>query len=334
MRKGRRNFLKTSAGAAVGLAAWPAVNRITMAQEPPATQENVANRQFAPVQVYLLELDKEPVGWIGPAVGENATSDVAEQKLGAERIQHKHIPGVKFEAITFKCGTGLAKGFYSWLAATISGRTERRDGVIHIADNNRGTILNTLTFHQALISEIGFPAVNERSKDQRSLTIKVEPEWTSMGPGGGKLDSSRFPPGTRWLSANFRLTIDGINCGRGFDGTCAVRDIQDFSFKQKAVDDGVEQRIDEKAPANLEMPNLVITLPETKAEDFLKWQQQKPDKNGMPVEKNGMLEYLAPDFKTTIFQLDFRNLGIFKIVHTLTEVAVSMYMGSANFNAS
>ena len=55
------------------------------------------------------------------------------------------------------------------------------------------------------------------------------------------------------------VPIDGINCE-------AVTGIQDFSFKQKAEEkDGVEQRINEKAPANLEMPDLAITLPEAKA---------------------------------------------------------------------
>jgi len=333
MRKERRTFLKTTVGAAAGLAAWPALNRITMAQEPPATQANVGNRPFFGVE-YALELDKEPMGFI--AEGGKAASDEAEQQQGAERIQHKHIPGVKFEAITFKCGAGLAKGFYSWLAATISGRTERRDGAIHMVDS-RNIIVNTLTFHQALVSEIGFPAVNARSKDREWLTIKVEPESTSMAPATGKLDVSRFSRGKRWLASDFRLTIDGVSCGNVIDGIhCAAgTSIQDFSFKQKAVENDVaEQRINEKAPANVEMPNLVMTLPEAKAGDFLKWQQQKPDKNGMPVEKNGMLEYLTPDLATTIFQLDFRSLGIFKIVHNLSEVAVSMYMGSANFTVS
>src|SRR2546425_4546922 len=111
-----------------------------MAQEPPATQANVANRAMA-VAKYALEVDKVSGGWLV------SVEDVATEKLGPDNKLHIYIAGV-----TLKCGAGLEKGLYSWLAATISRKPERHDGAVYITDKyNR--IASTLKFHRGLIAE-------------------------------------------------------------------------------------------------------------------------------------------------------------------------------------
>ena len=76
-----------------------------------------------------------------------------------------------------------------------------------------------------------------------------------------------------------------------------------------------EMRDYEKEPASIEFPNLVITFPESHADEFYKWHEDFVIKgnNGQDKEKGGSLEYLTPNLTDTLFTLTFHNLGVFKL---------------------
>jgi hypothetical protein len=59
----------------------------------------------------------------------------------------------------------------------------------------------------------------------------------------------------------------------------------------------------------------VVTLPESQAQSFYDWHEEFVIKgnNGQEEEKNGKLEYLAPNLSDVLFTIDFHNLGIFKL---------------------
>ena len=87
-------------------------------------------------------------------------------------------------------------------------------------------------------------------------------------------------------------------------------------MKQKVIEHAVgEFRDYEKEPAHLEVPNLVITFPESHADEVYKWHENFVIKgvNGDDQEKSGQLEYLTPDLKEVLFTLQFQHLGIFKL---------------------
>src|SRR5262249_54295271 len=134
---------------------------------------------------YIVELDKVAAGWVQSVEGGYAYSEVVDEKIGFDHVVHKHIAGVKYEDITISCGTGMTKAFYDWVKATFGHKYNRKDGAIVTADFNHNEI-SRMTFYHALISEIGFPALDASSKDAAKMTIKISPEYTRMTHGSGK----------------------------------------------------------------------------------------------------------------------------------------------------
>jgi len=285
---------------------------------------------------YAIEIDGHPGGWLFSAEGGAATSDVVTEKLGPDHIQKKHIAGVKYEDISFSFGTGMSKGVYGWVKDSFDHKYTRRNGAI-IAATFDHKEMTRLTYTNALISEIGLPALDVSSKDAAKMTLKISPEYTRMTTtlGGGPSISGKYPIDAKvqkkWLPANFRLNIDGLK-----DPCSRVNKIEALTLKQKNVENPVgELRDFEKEPAYLEVPNLVITLPESHADDMYKWHEDFVIKgnNGDDKERNGTLEYLTPNLQEVLFTVTFKHLGIFKIAmdkvesgaEGLRRVKVEMY---------
>jgi hypothetical protein len=258
---------------------------------------------------YGFELDGVLAGWVHDAHGGHATSDVVSEMVGPDHIIHKHLAGVKYEDITINCGTGMSKGFYEWIKAAFDHKYMRTNGAIITADYN----LKERTrkeFVNALITEIGFPALDGASKDAAKMTVKFAPEYTRVKTGGEKaVDKGKVGTQHKWLPSNFRLTIDGLDCKY-------VNKISALVVKQKIVDNAVgELRDYEREPAHLEIPNLVVTLAESHAKGFFDWHEDFVIKgnNGDDKEKSGTLEFLAPNVKDVLFKIAFKNAGIFRL---------------------
>jgi phage tail-like protein len=266
---------------------------------------------------YGFEMDSLHAGWLHSAEGGHATSDVVQEKLGPDHIIRKHIGGVKYEDITIACGTGMSKGFYQWIKDSFDHKHTRQNGAIIAADYDYKEH-SRLTFTHGLITEVGFPALDAASKDAAKMTIKISPEVTrqTVSQGGGQsIAGDKYSIDARvqkqWLPANFRLRIDGLEepCSR-------VNKIEAIVVKQKVIENPVgEMRDYEKEPAYLEIPNLVITFPESHAKPFYDWHESFVirGENGDEKEKGGTLEYLSPDLKTILFTITFKHLGIFKL---------------------
>jgi len=142
----------------------------------------------------------------------------------------------------------------------------------------------------------------------------------------------------KWLPSNFKLHIDGL------DGACSrVNKIEAITVKQKVVENPVgELRDFQKEPAVLEIPNLVITFPESHSEEFYKWHEDFVIKgnNGDDKEKNGSLEFLTPNLSEVLFTITFKHLGVFKLTpekvesasENLRRLKAEMYCEEMEFN--
>jgi phage tail-like protein len=264
---------------------------------------------------YATELDGIMAGWVFSAEGGYASAEVVNEKVGSDHITHKHVGGVKYDDISVSCGTGMSKGFYDWIKASFDHNYVRKNGAVITANYNYQE-LSRLTFFNSLITEIGFPALDASSKDPAKMTIKWSPEYTrttqTSGPSitGGKYSMDQAKQ-KKWLTSNFRLRIDGLD-----EGCAKVNKIDAITVKQKVIDDPVgELRDYAKEPAHLEVPNLVVTLPEAFAQTFYAWHEDFVIKgnNGDDKEKGGTLEYLAPNLQEVLFSITFSHLGIFKL---------------------
>jgi len=264
---------------------------------------------------YGIELDGIKAGWVWSVEGGHATSEVVMEKLGSDHIIKKHLAGVKYEDISVACGTGMSKAFYQWMKDSFDHKYTRKNGAIIAADYNYKEH-SRMTFTNALVTEIGFPALDAASKDAAKMTIKFKPEITRTtqrtgGPSIAGQFENKQAVQKKWLPANFKIRIDGLD-----KGCSRVNKIEAIVVKQKVAEHAVgEMRDYEQEPMNMEIPNLVLTMPESHADEFYKWHEDFVIKgnNGDDAEKGGTLEYLTPNLKEVLFTLTFQHLGIFKL---------------------
>lgn len=276
---------------------------------PVTSEKNAAARGYVAGK-FGIQLGGTAAGWVQNVRGGHATSDVVTEKMGPDHILRKHIAGVKYEEIALKVGTGMSKAFYDWIKSTFARAYGRVDGAIQTCTYDLKE-QSRLEFFQALISEIGFPALDAASKDAALLTLKFQPETTRMKPGS-KAAVSGLPAKTRpkpWLLSNFRLKIDGLDCTR-------VSKIGALVVAQKNSLHAVgELRDYQTEPTSVEIPNLVVTLAESHAKEFYDWHEDFVIRgnNGEDKTKGGTLEYLSPDLHDALFTLKFSHAGIFKL---------------------
>lgn len=314
MSHDRRNFLKqVSAGAAAAAAVTAATKQSVEAQSVTSSGLNLVVPVRPTEQIKIsMELDGSFVGWLQSVEGGNARSEVVAEKLGPEHVQKKHIGAVKYQDISVTCGYEMGKAFYEWIKASFDGATgNRKNGAIIACDFNRN-VLSVLDFKNALITELGMPTLDATSKDAAKMTLKFKPEYTRKALGGGKFtapDSPTTPTAKKWLPANFRLKIDGLEeaCSR-------VNKIEAITIKQNVVENPVgEFRDYEQEATSVELPNLVITLPEANSKAVYSWHEDFVIKGNSDdgSERSATLEYLTQDLKTTLFEFKFGHVGIF-----------------------
>lgn len=309
MSQDRRNFLKH---VGTGAAAAAAVAKITE-QVAPAAESSafaVISAARSPQIKIALELDGIMAGWLHSAEGGHATSDVVVEKVGSDGVARKHLAGVKYEDITVSCGAGMSKAFFQWIQDSLDHKHTRKDGSIKAVDYNFN-VRAVQEFTQAIISEVTFPALDAGSKDAAKLTLKFSPEVTQQKKGGevftGVFANSKQK---QWTSANFRLSIDGLDAA-----SSKVNKIEALTIKQRIVENPVgDDRTGDLEPSSLEFPNLKLSLAEVNAEQFEDWHEDFVIKgnNGQEQEKIGALEYLDPSQSKVLLAISFHNLGIFK----------------------
>lgn len=275
---------------------------------------------------FNLTIDGANAGWIKDVDGGHATGEVITEKLGADVLFRKTISNVKYEDVSFKCGTGMSQDFYKWVEQSFkmeanAGNSGRKNGAIHVGDYDYKEV-STLDFYEALITELGMPALDAASKDAAAMTVKFTPEKTrykSTQGGGGKLVKGSPSKQKLWTAANFILNIDGLeNCDH-------VTKVDALTIKQKVVQHYTgKSREYQIEPTSVETPNLVITLAEAYAKPFYDWHEDFvikgncEDKN----EKTGSLKYLAQNVSESdpLFTLNFKQLGVFKVTPEKVEV--------------
>ena len=291
----RREFLwRALPGAAVAGASLTLLRPVvSFAADPQRDREYVAAKR-------ALEIDGQFAGWIESVQGGRAASDVDAGEAG---VRKRQIGGVEYEDITVICGAEMSRGFYEWIKATLDKQVVRASGAVVTCDYNYKEDMR-LEWTNALITEVGFPALDAASKDAAKMTIKFSPEMVRQAKGAGteySRGSSRAIQ-KKWLPSNFRLQIAGL------EAACTrVSKIEAIVVKQLASAGSEARAV--KGQAGLQASNLMVTVPERDAPAFQEW-QRGGDRNNV---KNGTLAYLAPDLREAFFTLTFQNLVVSRL---------------------
>jgi hypothetical protein len=301
----RRNFLKFAAllAGSVGLQALPGIN-------DKASAVITDSRAYASSR-FAFELDGILLDFVKSVEGGFARADVVQERLGQSHLPKKHLANLKYSDIVMQCDPLMPEPLQKWIAASLAMTSVRKNGAIITADLDMKE-RSRLEFFNALLSELTIPACDASSREAGVLTVKLAPEYTRPVAGKG----SQLPAylgGAKqqktWLPSNFRLQIQGL------EAACTrINKIDALTIKTKVAENPIgELRDYEKEPTSLELPNLVMTLPEADAAPFYQWFDDFVVKGNMGDDKEraGFLELLSPDFKTVLLRVNFSHLGIF-----------------------
>jgi hypothetical protein len=253
----------------------------------------------------VLELEGASQGFVRSWEGGNCYADVITEKAGADGIPHKRLGPPKYEPITLELPTSVSKELETWIAETLAGRWMEKSGALVILDNT-GHVERRVSFDNARIEEVVFPACDGASKDVGYLTLKLRPERTSESREG-KGTAYATDLGTRktkqWQAANFRATIPGVDCTH-------VARISPVTVTVPSAP--VSSRDKLPAGASVDIPNLTFTLDRTSADTWRDWFQGLVERgeNGQQGTKAGTIEYLAVNGTEVLWKLDLEGLGI------------------------
>src|SRR5262249_5840485 len=127
---------------------------------------------------FLLELDGKTAGFISSIDGGQFKSDEVKYQTGVEaylNLVTKYPGKPKYDDITISVGMATFPEVWKWIQASLQNKPERHNGAIVVYDYKHRE-RQRREFYGALISEIGFPALDATAKSVASLTVKFSPE--------------------------------------------------------------------------------------------------------------------------------------------------------------
>ena len=264
-----------------------------------------------------LELGGVHAGWLISAGGGDATADVVAEKLGTFTFRHKHLANVRYTDIRVTCGLDMEAGFWTWLADALASRQTRQDGALVFLDYD-STERRRLTFQHALVTQIGFPALDAASKETARLAVRLSPELTHTQKPGAKTSYGKgFVSGKqkKWLPSNFRVTMPGLDLTKVSRVEALAVDVMTDVQAIGAARDY------EHTASEVTVPDVELTVAESHAGDLRTWHQDFviSGNNDSSHEKTGSIEMLSPDLKDVLLRLDLTGVGIYALADVPVE---------------
>ena len=250
---------------------------------------------------FAIELDGKNAGWARSVEGGGGSAVIGNVNGSPD----KFITLPQYDDFTVEVPLGPSGSLRDWIKSSWNGDAPAKNGAIIVADY-QGRARQRAEFHEALISEIAFPACDGGSKDPAYLTVKFTPYISTFKKAGNEI--VKEPAATKqkqWISSNFRLDIDGLECKR-------VKKVNSFTVKQTLVDSIGDARDYAKEPARIEYPNLTLLIPQIDIETWYAWYENFLVKanNADQDEKSGTLTLLAPNQQDQIAQINLQGIGL------------------------
>ena len=256
----------------------------------------------------MLELGGITAGSPDAAQGGDAVAEVVVSPAGPDGVQRKELGAVRYTDIVLRCGTGMEPPFWTWLSDTLTGKDPQRDGALRVLDFDRKE-REAVTFTNALVTEVGFPALDAASRETFHVTVRIAAEHVERGRGSGAAFAA--PVGRKQaLVSNFSVSLDGLDLKR-------------------------VSRVGPLTVRPSEVPDLELTLAEGVGEPLVEWHREFviDGKSSGAKEKSGSISLLDAGVKRTLLQLDLAGVGIFALERaaaaagrdTLPQLTARMY---------
>jgi len=260
--------------------------------------------------------DKQSAGFVSAIDGGHFKSDPVTSLQGSDFHITKYAGKAKYEDITITVGAAMSPAFWRWIAASLENKPERRNGALVGYDFNHHE-RSRRSFYGALISEVGFPALDAASKSGAALTVKISPEHIEYKKGdGSKLSGGQaqdqMAKQKKWLTSNFRFELEKF---KG-DDSLRLAKIEAFSVKQNIIANPVgTEKHTRKEVGRLELPQIVVTFPESAVEPWLKWYDTAVAKGDRKDQyTTGMIAYHGSDpAKTELMRIELAGVSLLSV---------------------
>jgi len=260
---------------------------------------------------FALDIDGLDCGLLQKVDGGNIEAEITTIPIAHDYFVAKQIATFRYREFSATLGLSMAQPVLDWIEASLNMSFLRKSGAVKAADFTR-QVRFIREFHDALIAEIGFPACDAASKEPAFLALKFAPESIRNRKGDGSIVEGAVDLRQKMFSpANFALSVDGLA------GPCAkVSKIEAITIKQTHVDEDIGDSDDDyKEPGHIEFPNIKMTVSEAAADDLYAWHEDFVinGNNDATKERTGSLTYFDATRNKALVELQFSNLGIFKI---------------------
>ncbi len=262
---------------------------------------------------FALELDsREAVGFVNAIDGGHFKADPVVSMVGVDNYVTRYTGKPKYDDVTISVGMAMSPSFWKWVQASLEYKPQRRNGALVSYDFDFKE-RSRRSFYRALISEIGFPALDASSKSTAVINIKFSPErleWkkgdeSALGSGQAQNQVSKQK---LWLSSNFRFELDKM---RGDPKLRNVK-VEAFTVKQNVIANPVGYEQDtRKEVGRLELPQIVVTFPESAAEPWMDWYDTAVAKGDRSDQyTTGVISYLAADLNRELARLELGGVSL------------------------
>ena len=294
----RKTFLRKAAVALAGAAVTPVLTRrpadaaddryAVLLRPTEAYAAVTSSSESVTAGKYVLVVDGVSQGLLYSVAGGNITTDVIKEKIGPDILTTKHIGSPKVEDVKFKCGLDTPSALSDWLKAALNKSASSAKDVGVIAADYNGNEVAEHQFTHALITEISFPACDASSKDAAYLQVTFAPQTEKhIAANKGKSVATGGGFSKTWIPSNFRLAISGVDCSK-------VSKIETITWKgattTSSAGAGAPVISGYAAAGGGNVSNLVVSVAESRASDFLAWQKAATANIGTSATKSGKLD--------------------------------------------
>ena len=175
--------------------------------------QGVRDKRSAAVSAgYMIEIDGVGSANVSSVTGGYLAGEVVTAPASAAGPQ-KHIASVRVVPVTFEVAPGELT---AWITQFMRGDAQPVSGRIVEMDFNY-TTLNVREFHDAMLTEVAFPALDASSKEAARLKLTLQPQRITNKKGDGSKASSAggAKDAKRATVSTFRVTIPGVDCSGG-----------------------------------------------------------------------------------------------------------------------
>jgi hypothetical protein len=253
---------------------------------------------------FNFTVDGSQVAFIKSFSGCDHEGDVVANDLSGYAFQSKHLANFKTTPGKVKVGAGMGKHFWDWMKASLEAGYVRKSGSLIWGDFDYNA-RTELTWKDALITSVGLPAFDASAKEAIYIDVEIQPEQIRIAKASGKIASTYKAGQKAFLSNNFRLEIDGLNCTR-------TSKIDAMVWKcSVATDHTGPQREPQIVPAKQTHPDMKFYVSAT---DFADWSAaaEKWFIAGDTKEEHhyqGRITLLGPNMKDIMAVIELKNLG-------------------------